>query len=666
MGININLLLNKRWAVKIILLSLTAFSIYLVLVLWRNPLNIYDAAGHLSLVQTIAGDLWPKFSGWNYSELLGWPQGFFYPSLFHWLAATLSFIVGIEPAVKLLISGGLLALPLCISFFARSLIDDDFFSNILTLGLFILILLLPNFLGTGIRALFQVGLLSNFFVIPIFFLFLASLHRENSFLTSGFLLALIVLTHIVAAIVAAVYLILFLIIKKRFAPDGFKLVHFVKVTVLALIITSFFWGPFILNLPYTSVSRHLASYFLPNIIVLIVSLGLVFYSFREKNENILLLSTLATLFSLLAVVDAYLIRGYGTSFALYPFHIYRFQPFIYIFLASAITLLLLRQRWFFELGRYRLIGMIFLLGGLGLVGGSLYLRNPAVVPNIKLELTEPQGVKGRFLETFRRTESDPYWYGVQTEVVRKDEKASWAYGLFTDSSPNGPYLGSLIKSLRPEAYPEGDGYLLETISIGEEKAGQLLSYFSINQLINLEKTERKSIARIENEEINYFNVEKASESRIFEIAQLPLKPVETSWDKAVEKWWLKEGEITEIPYLINGKKISEVSKDNLEKASVKVVETSENQTLFELKIDSEKKVPILAKISFFPYWRASSGGNPTPIYRAAPNLMIFEAKGDVVVEYKEPFWINWLYLGSFVGWVVVFGFLTRKLVKSIT
>ena len=147
MDININLLLNKRWAGKIILLSLTAFSIYLVLVLWRNPLNIYDAAGHLSLVQTIAGDLWPKFSGWNYSELLGWPQGFFYPSLFHWLAATLSFIVGLEVGVKLLISGALLALPLSVSFFARSLIDDDFFSNVLTLGLFILLLkLFPNYL----------------------------------------------------------------------------------------------------------------------------------------------------------------------------------------------------------------------------------------------------------------------------------------------------------------------------------------------------------------------------------------------------------------------------------------------------------------------------------------------------------------------------------------
>ncbi len=93
---------------------------YLKTKLKGNPKMLYDAAGHLSLVQTIAGDLWPKFSGWNYSELLGWPQGFFYPSLFHWLAATLSFIVGIEPAVKLLISGGLLALPLCISFFARS------------------------------------------------------------------------------------------------------------------------------------------------------------------------------------------------------------------------------------------------------------------------------------------------------------------------------------------------------------------------------------------------------------------------------------------------------------------------------------------------------------------------------------------------------------------
>ena len=639
---------------RYILVGLTIFSVFLAFLFWRSPLNVYDASGHVSLVRAIASDFWPKMSGWNYAELLGWPAGVFYPSLFHWLAATLAFLVGVPVAVKLLISASIIVLPFAINLFTRSLIDNKLWSGLTTLVLFLLLLLFPNFLGTGFRSLFQIGLLSNFFVLPLMFFFLAFLHRGNNYLLSGLLLGLIILTHIVAAIAAGVYLVLF--VQAKFLSGSrtrTDLVNFLKTVVLAAVLTGFFWNPFVLNLEYTSVSRHISSYFLPNIAVFAVSLTLGFYAWRKKERNIFILSMFASFIAFVAAVDAYLIRTNGTSFFLYQFHIYRFQPFAYLFFASGLLLLISKYIRFDAWG-FTKTGSVF--GGLGLVVLILLVNNPAATSSSKLEITDPQGVKGRFLETFRRTESDPFWYAIQTGINVADEKATWAYGLFTDSSPNGPYLGSLIRSLNPQAYPEGDGIFLEEKFIGGEKAGQFLSYLSINQLINLERTEGKSIGRIENAQTQYFNVEKAAETRVFEIAPLPLKPIKKDWNQEVEDWWLQKEEITEIPYLANGKEILKVSEKDLQNASVEIVDTNKNQTRFELKIDSERQVPVIAKISYFPYWKATQDSKEIPIYQVAPNLMLIEAKGSVVVEYKEPVWVNWLYLVSaitFLGTVLL-------------
>jgi len=73
----------------------------LVVPFWKsNGLEIYDAPGHVSLIWYIKEFLWPNISGWNPFFLSGWPQGIFYPSLFHWVTATLGFLVGIDTAIK--------------------------------------------------------------------------------------------------------------------------------------------------------------------------------------------------------------------------------------------------------------------------------------------------------------------------------------------------------------------------------------------------------------------------------------------------------------------------------------------------------------------------------------------------------------------------------------
>ena len=199
---NQNTEINKYY--RYILIGLTIVSVFLAILFWRSPLNVYDTAGHISLVRVIASDFWPKMSGWNSAELLGWPAGIFYPSFFHWLAATLSFLVGVPVAVKLLIAASIVALPWSLSIFTKSLTENKLWSGLTTLILFLLLLLLPNFLGTGFRSLFQIGLLSNFFVLPFLFLFLATLHKKTGYLLPALLLAVIVLTHIVAAVVAII------------------------------------------------------------------------------------------------------------------------------------------------------------------------------------------------------------------------------------------------------------------------------------------------------------------------------------------------------------------------------------------------------------------------------------------------------------------------------
>lgn len=77
-----------------------------------DSLAVYDASSHFAQVWYLKEFLWPDFSGFNPFNLLGFDQGLLYPSLFHYLAATLGFFIPLQAAVKLLILASVIALPI--------------------------------------------------------------------------------------------------------------------------------------------------------------------------------------------------------------------------------------------------------------------------------------------------------------------------------------------------------------------------------------------------------------------------------------------------------------------------------------------------------------------------------------------------------------------------
>jgi hypothetical protein len=658
MGNKNNQLLSKINTSQYILLGLTAVSFVLAGLFFSGDfLKTYDASGHVAAAKAIRELFWPAISGWNPRELLGWPQGVFYPSLFHWLAATLSFVINLDLAVKILIALSLLALPISLFVFARSLTKSEFWSLLITIILFALLLIFPNFLGTGVRSLFQIGLLSNFFVLPFLFLFLASLNWQKPYL-SAILLSTTILIHLVAGAVAAFYLVTLISTRLLIEKDK-KFLNYLKIILVTLLLTSFFWVPMVVSLSYTSVSRHVSSYFLPNVFLFLASATILIFAYRRKERNILVLGIVASIFSALNSVDAFLIGKYGTSVVLYPFHLYRFQPYSYLFFSAAILLIIEKSKLGLLVVKIKSAKPAALLFVFAFIVGYLVLKNPAKLPQASFKVDQPSVVSGRFLETFKRSDIDPFWYGPQTTIEEGNSYSNWAYGLFTDSSPNAPYVESLKISMAEEKVKEEP--FIETKTVDKQRINTLLGLFGVNYLVGLNSNPFYSIGSVQiNGKTEFLNAGIVSENSPVEIIHIPLRAINKDWNREVENWWLEKGDVKDLPYFAQSKKLNLPSADKLASAWIVSENINKTGTKIDLQIDSKEKVPVLIKISYFPYWKAYENGKEIPIYRAAPNLMLISAIGKVSLEYKEPVWTKLLYLVSAVTLLAIIFFIFRR------
>jgi uncharacterized membrane protein len=65
------------------------------------------------------------------------------------------------------------------------------------------------------------------------------------------------------------------------------------------------------------------------------------------------------------------------------------------------------------------------------------------------------------------------------------------------------------------------------------------------------------------------------------------------------------------------------------------LEKSPTMDRIKFFVESEKRVPIYIKISYFPKWKAYQNGIETPIYKASPNFMIVYGKGEIELRYEE-------------------------------
>ena len=69
-----------------------------------SDLGAWDMLGHFLAVKSFGETVFPSMVGWSFKQLAGYPQGYLYPSLFHWVVVLFSKVIPLEVAFKFVIS----------------------------------------------------------------------------------------------------------------------------------------------------------------------------------------------------------------------------------------------------------------------------------------------------------------------------------------------------------------------------------------------------------------------------------------------------------------------------------------------------------------------------------------------------------------------------------
>jgi hypothetical protein len=249
-----------------------------------NNLEGFDSAGQLAGVYFIKNSFWPWPDGWNAMALSGFPQGLFYPSFLHWLAAMLGFVLPLVFSYKILLSLAILFFPIISFVLLKNIFKNNFLASFGTILISIF-----YFFETGLndnlsRDLFY-GTTSHLFSLSIFFLYLFFISRllksKINWRIPGFLLALSLFTHIITGAAAFIFALII-----TFSKNDDKLLkkNLIKHLLAAALLSLCWWLPFILNIKYTSgsdvnvMSAPLIIFFSPFIVLLNIA------SYKIKHE----------------------------------------------------------------------------------------------------------------------------------------------------------------------------------------------------------------------------------------------------------------------------------------------------------------------------------------------------------------------------------------------
>ncbi len=598
-----------------------------------DTLGVYDAAGQLAAVDHAKG-FWPNWQGWSSRDLLGWPQGLIYPPGVHWVMAGLALIIGSVAAVKLVVVVALAALPIAMWWYLKQIKIAVNWRGPLVVLLTIILLISPDYMGSSVSSLFYLGLIPNFVVLPLLFVFLGQVTRLSKqsnwkhLALAGLVLGLLVWSHLVAAIVAVMYVIVTMLIagiqRKWRLVRSFLIIGLVSIVVsLPLLIKMI---PLIKG-QITS-AGGMPSLLLLDIFVLIVSLILSVVLWKKHVRLGLTPVLMAIVFSAIGVADSLLVKVFGTSFLLEWLHAYRLQPFAYLFATVSVVQVISKIAVNHE---FKYIHWVNLLS-VPVVIVALIANNPVNFDYAQITLGNVDSIKGRFLEDFRRLESYSAPYTFQTKLLAANDSTSWAYGLFIESSPNSSFVKSLSKSLRPTAYasdPVSDS--LDSVVLPQTRVQSMLDLFAIDNIISLDNNSDNNIGTwTVGQKNQYYHAQKLTTKQLAQVPTVPLRPVSTNWNGTVDKWWRETGDMVDLPYDASSGLIESKYNTNTE---VTVDKWTDNN--IDLNIHSDSPVPVLIKTTYSPGWHAiSSNGNDIKIWRCAPQLMLIQANGVVHIQYK--------------------------------
>jgi hypothetical protein len=682
-----------------ILLVISFVGVVLIIIpfIISNNLEGFDAPGQYASAYYIKNFFWPWPSGWNLMFLSGFPQGLFYPPLFHWLVATLSFIIPLILSYKIILAVAIFLFP--IIFFVLSL---SIFKNYLLSSTALIMVSILYYFDLGLNDnLFSdiyFGMAPHLFSLTIFlayvYFLIKLISNYKKWTTASFLLAILIITHPITGFVALLLGAICLILSW---PNSNLKHSFLKHLFFGCLISSWWWLPALINISYISGGN--ASAKAESVILLFTPLVFIisFLTFKIK-------SNLSILFRAIAVFNFLIITLYLVSnlFPLHNFPIHFSRFLIYPLLLAPIQLVFFLQKKNID---WQKLNLVFLFCF------CFYIFNFRIIPigpfglNI-LGNVEKNWLGGRFISSGDSKNLDDRFHVAKIKLATEYNLPNFG-GLFVESSANGWFIMSLTRSwdkITPDfiwAYKDlkdvinldwgsrvfgiNYEYRISDKKPSEEeidfiaKKESLLKYsnnykkegqdldFKINRQRLLDDEQSVSLFDDKNWILYYQSLYKINDSSIAEALSVKPVNIEKSWLINIRKWWTTDWLKIENSLNVYDKPVL-VYKANTENWQL----NSENKNLaleFNKKMDSfvvdasslKNSAPIYVKVSYFPFWQAfDEFGKKLEIYKASPNFMLVYGHGKITFKYINPAY----YYYSFIISGLAFLFLIIKKIKK--
>ena len=667
--------------------------IVLVPFLISNSLNGFDSPGHLLAAYYVKNSFWPWPDGWNMMTLSGYPQGLLYPSLFHWLVAALGFIFPLELSMKILIVLAILATPILVFILAKKIFKNNLAASFTTV-LFGIFYFFETGLNDNMFCDLLYGMMSHLFSLVLFFAYLLFLFlltkNSKSWRFPGLFLALCLLTHIATGVAAfGLAIIVFLLSKK-----GTELkINLLKHIALGLLLSAWWWLPFIVNLNYVTGSN--ASSMTASILIFLSPLILFmnYFVFKIKSENSLFFKSLA-IFSGFIIVTCFLSNFLKVESL--PIHFYRFfayaifvTPFLFAYLITLrgnknfpVIHLVAVFCFLFYIFFFRIVPVgpfqSDLLNNLG-----NYYQNGRVIANgfsrkldsrfhsVRMDLPLKNNIpifEGLFVEssangwyimsllnTYGSYSNNGNTFVWAYTNLKNTDNLAWAskiFGInyeyhFSDNSPKKEESNLLEKIAKADEKP--DLYISEKDKIRQES--ELLFH---KQKIRLaDDSESVDMLGGDRSGFYYQSFYKVNDTGLAEALSVRPVDIDSDWNNNVKKWWttdwLKASSTDpyfyDKPMLIDQR---DVSAWQLAEKNINLTLTVLNKRMDSFMVDASTlphPAPIYIKVGYFPYWKAyDSRGAELKIYKTSPNFMLVYSDGKIIFKYEKP----WYYYGAYI------------------
>jgi hypothetical protein len=646
---------KRRWFLLSYPIHIAALSVVLIPFIRFNNLLEWDFPGHFAAIWHLKEHLLPWPSGWNSFFYAGYPQGVFYPPLAHYLAALLSYPLGIAGAMKGLICLSILLLPAAFYYFSRRWGLDDFRAAVCATWMTALLFLCGEMFGSinfgsDLKSILNIGLFANALSLPVLFFFLGCFGGEqplNRWKPAALLLGVLILIHPLSTLIAGIFWLSLGINHLMSGAQRRTWGVFLKILGFGFMVGALWIIPFIARRGYMN-PEFVHSNWSPALqFVVINGIVLALACFSKTHLRPLTITCI--------ILANFIVIGTMWRLSIQ-------FPRLTIYLIFLIPIFLLT--WLKS--RFLVLSTAALAIGMGLYGYLNSGIHPKGVPDFSMP--DFGKVQGRILSVAPSTHLPSYHVHHDLIPVRTGNEA--ILGLFIESGINGRFMGNLTRIIDPRAYVWGTPTEhIKPEALAENYGPYVrdrLRLFGISYIytdLKLEKTldpalaqtkrfinsypapRFKSLQEFEDLSRRYnmhgdlldFYLYPVGDSALAEALPYVPKNPSSDWKMTNTIWFTQ---LQGVP-IFTDTPVPSTCRGATPEERVEVLEKSPNSDRLVLQVHAQQDIPVLVKIGYFPNWTLKIDGKAAQIYRASPDLMLFFGKGRAVLEYQQS-WVEYI------------------------